>query len=79
LRLSNQIFYRLLLAAQRIGGGGRIGIIILLAIIYILCHVAAVLVTLEMEDSDFTAWTVAFFVSILVDLIVWELVVTIWQ
>lgn len=79
LRISNFVFYKSLFHAQRVKGACRVIAIILLILLYLACHVSAVLVTLYMDEGDFTAWTIAFFVCIVVDLVVWELVVTAWQ
>lgn len=79
LRIVNLLFYKTLLYAQRIKGAGRVLIVLVFVLLFIACHFAAVFVTLEMEESDFTAWTIAFFVTVVVDLLLWELIVTCWQ
>lgn len=79
LRISNFVFYKSLFHAQRFKGCCRIVTIVVLILLYLLCHVAAVLVTINMDEDDFTAWTIAFFVCIVIDLFIWELIVTAWQ
>lgn len=79
LRMANLFFYRLLFIGQERKGWRRMLIVISFIVIYIGLHVAGVFVTLEMTDFDYQAWTIAFFVCILVDLIVWELIVAKWQ
>ena len=78
LRACNLIFYKTLLCAQRVKGAARVLIVVLFVLIYIGCHVAAVFVTLFMDDFDFQAWSIAFPVTLVVDLLLWELIVTCW-
>lgn len=78
LRISNLFFYKLLMFGQVRGGWRRVLIVTSFIIIYLGLHVSGVFVTLLMKESDFTTWTIAFFVCVVVDLILWELIVTAW-
>jgi hypothetical protein len=79
VRLCNFVFNNVLLCASKAATGVKVLTLVLLLILYLGAHGICIFVTLEMIDSDFIGWTIAFFGAYIIDLIVWELIVTFWQ
>jgi hypothetical protein len=79
LRLFNFVFNSILLCAQNSATVVKILARVTLVIIYIGSHAGSIMVTLEMVDDDFMAWTGAFFIGFVLEVVVWELLVICWQ
>lgn len=79
VRAVNWILNILLTTATTKRGACFVATLIGTILFYLACHYGPVHVTMVMSDADFLAWTIAFFVAYLLDVILWEIIVSLWQ